>query len=233
MNRAHASLEQLLEIRDGVQNAVSAHVAACTLCQDELRGIESLSKQIFENANLVPDVKVWDRISRTAAFNKENEIDGHGRDEQKSAPIDLLIADRIQTSNVGTLSKAVYSLAASILITGFIGLYLYGQQNINTSTQNQLLQASIQELMLNSRGMERTLQKVALQNELLTTSEQSAAERLYWRLTYVDQMIHENSNDGQSDPARIAMLWNDRIDALTELNQIYYQRQQALDDSEI
>jgi len=238
MNRDnHASLEQLLEIKDGVHNAAAEHVAACKLCQNEIEGLRTLAKQMFEEANKVPDARVWDRISHSVALSKEqaDELDY----QRGSVPLAILMADRAQASNisnlnnVSNLSKAVYSLAASILITGFIGLFLYGQQNVNTSTQNELLYASIQELMLNSRGMERTLEKVAMQNELLTSSEQSAAERLYWRLNYVDQMIDENSNDGQGDPARIKMLWNDRIQALTQLNQIYYQRQQTFDDSEI
>ena len=232
MNRDnHASLEQLLELKDSVHNEAAEHAAACELCQRELESLKALGQQIFVDADQTPDPQVWDRITQSVALRNEHATEQEY--ERGSVPLDLLIADRAQANNVGTLSKAVYSLAASILVTGLIGLYLYGQQNVSTSTQNQMLQASIQELMLNSRGMERILEKVALQNELLTTAEQSAAERLYWRLTYVDQMIHEDSANIQSDPARIKVLWNDRIDALTELNQIYYQRQQTLDDSEI
>ncbi|MFT5656311.1 MAG: hypothetical protein ACI9XU_002038, partial [Arenicella sp.] len=37
----------------------------------------------------------------------------------------------------------------------------------------------------------------------------------------------------KSNPERIKTLWNERINALNVLNQIYYQRQQELDDSEI
>ena len=68
---------------------------------------------------------------------------------------------------------------------------------------------------------------------MLSSAEQSAAERLYWRLSYVDQMIHENSASSETNPERVKTLWNERIEALTGLNQIYYQRKQEFDDSEI
>jgi hypothetical protein len=77
------------------------------------------------------------------------------------------------------------------------------------------------------------LQNVSFQYELLSSSEQSAAERLYWRLSYVDQMIDEDSAKSENNPEHIKTLWNQRINALNGLNQIYYQRQQELDDSEI
>jgi len=86
--------------------------------------------------------------------------------------------------------------------------------------------------MLSSRGMERALQRVSLQSELLTVAERSDAERLYWRLANLDQMINDKGSEND-DPVRVEALWIERVDALNELNQLYYKRQQMLEDSEI
>lgn len=242
----HASTEQLIEIKDGLSNVASEHVQNCQQCQHELEVLQCFNEQIFAEADQKPRPELWNRITATLDMqeSKVTQVDfsqknlGDERGASSSAahtsvdvPVELLIANS-QLSNSGSLSKAVYSLAASILVTGFIGLYIFGQQD-SSREQSQLLASNIQELMLNSRGMEVALQKVALQSELLTTADQSNADRLYWRLTYLDQMIQENSVDNDTNPERIKALWNNRIDALTELNQIYYQRKQELNESEI
>lgn len=245
----HATTEQLLEIKDGLSNSVAAHVQACQACQDELEQLRYLNTQMFDAANQQPRPELWNRIVASVkmtddvqnmqehrnlvsagAITEERGLNGSAA--HADVPVELLLANSTGLNNTQSLSKAIYSLAASVLLTGFIGLYVFGQHS-PSNQQAALLQANIQELMLNSRGMELALQNVAFQHELLSSSEQSAAERLYWRLTYVDQMIDEDSAKSESNPQRIKTLWNERIDALNGLNQIYYQRQQELDDSEI
>jgi len=255
----HATTEQLLEIKDGLSNGVSLHVESCERCQQELFALQMLNEQLFVAADQEPRAELWDRIVESVetgqlqdnclddADTKVNASANYGSSQganqinapeptgsfpHTEVPVELLAANTAQLANPQSLSRAVYSLAASILVTGFIGLYIFGQQG-SSNQQAQQLQANIQELMLNSRGMEVALQQVALQNELLTSSERSTAERLYYRLTYVDQMIHENNSNSESNPQRIESLWNARIATLNELNSLYYQRQQTLDDSEI
>ena len=100
-----------------------------------------------------------------------------------------------------------------------------------SATQQTLaMQTSIHELMLNSQGLEQVLQQVAQQNQALSVANQQAADRLYWRLSKVDQLINQES---PSNAERMEVLWNDRIDALNELNQIYYQHEGTLDAPEI
>ena len=55
------------------------------------------------------------------------------------------------------------------------------------------MQASLNELMLNSRSLEHVLQKVVDQNRALSVSNQKVANRLYWRLTYFDPLINQAS----------------------------------------
>ena len=219
----HANTEQLIEIKDGKTNEISQHVETCEHCMAELNALCRLAEQVFTTANQEPPIGAWGKvmssIGNTENINDRPELD---------VPLELLAAKATAPSNFNSLSTAVYTLAGSILVTGFIGLFIFGQQN-STNQQTQVLQASIQELMLNSRGMEQVLQRVALQNELVSSDDQYAAERLYWRLTHLDQMIQDNNDN----PERIQTLWNGRIDALNQLSTLYYQQQPTLDDSEI
>jgi len=219
----HANTEKLIEIKDGITNEFSQHVQTCDRCKTELMVLCRIADQVFTTANQEIPIGAWDKIkssvSETNNINDRPELD---------VPLELLAAKTTAPSNFNSLSTAVYTLAGSILVTGFIGLFIFGQQS-TTSQQTQVLQASIQELMLNSRGMEQVLQRVALQNELVSTDDQYAAERLYWRLTHLDQMIQDNNDN----PERIQILWNGRINTLNELSDLYYQQQPTLDDSEI
>jgi hypothetical protein len=128
-----------------------------------------------------------------------------------------------------SLSKPIYALAASIAFVGIVSVFMFSQQQ-NEQMQTQIMQASLNELMLNSRGLEHVLQRVADQNQALGVASQKAADRLYWRLTNVDQLINQVSPDNTE---RMEVLWSDRIEALNALNQIYYQQQSTLTTSEI
>jgi hypothetical protein len=227
----HATIEQLLEIKDGQQNSASNHVQSCECCQQELHALRELNEQLFVAADLAPSPELWERIRRSSQTLKESQ---QTASELASAPIELVAAHSGQSAVVQqrTLSNAIYTLAASILVTGFIGLYLFSN-SIGGQSQNELLQANIQQLMINSRGMEQALKDVSIQSELLTTAQRSEADRLYWQLAYVDQMIHESNVDAKSDPQRTEVLWNNRVKALRKLNQLYYERQKTLDESEI
>lgn len=221
----HASIEELLEIKDGEHNAASQHVAACDHCQRELATLHALNQQLFAVADQSPRAELWQRIQETAGQHATTA-------PAAAVPMELLAGQYQNQRQQRSLSNAIYTLAASVLMTGFIGLYMFSQ-NGNLQTNDQLMQANIQQLMINSRGMEQALNKVALQSELLTTSQRTEADRLYWQLAYLDQMIHESNTTSHTDPQRLEVLWNNRIQALRELNQLYYQRQQTLDDSEI
>ena len=223
----HATTEQLLELKDGLENDVSEHVRSCQHCQTELACLVNLSKQIFYTAEHQPYGDIWQKIIGTNRQQEEIREQIAGRSES-DVPLSLLAA----TNSNNSLSRSIYALAGSVLLTGVISLFIFGQQG-TAIQQTELLHADVRELMLNSRVMEQVLQKVAVRSDMLNSDQQTAVDRLYWRLSYVDQLIHENSDDQSTDPKVIEALWNDRIDALSELNQLYYQRQQTLEDSEI
>lgn len=223
----HANLQQLLEIKDGLENSASAHVQECVHCRAELESLVAMAGQIAASADQSPPADMWQRIQRTVTAKTEPLPFSTA---SQAVPEELLYAAR--QSRWSSLTAAVYTLAFSVFATGLLSFY-GGNRSVDPVTQSDYLQANVGELMLNSRGLETVLQHVSVQDMLLTSEERRLLDRLHWRLTYVDQMIHEHTIDNEADPIRAEHLWNERVDALTELNQLYYQAQYALADSDI
>lgn len=225
----HANIEQLLEIKDGLENEASAHLESCEQCQAELRALQSLQSAMFSSADAVPPTRVFDRIQASLAAQNDAEV--------STAPLSLVAAAAGPAASTGirwgSLNTAIYTLALSILVTGLIGFYSLNNQQTAAFYQAEELQASIEQLMLNSRGLESVLQRVKAQDNGLTPAERDVADRLYWRLMYVDQMIHESNREDQQDPQKIQVLWGDRVNALTELNQLYHGGPTNVGDPEI
>ncbi len=223
----HANIDQLLEIRDGEDNSMRDHVSECEQCQAalaELQSLESLvGSSMFDAADKIPSEGAWGRIQQT--LDLESELDRLDSNNVLSMPAYSAAPTAVNKS----LTNAIYSLAASIAFIGVIGVFMFSTQQSATQ-QTLAMQTSIHELMLNSRGLEQVLQQVAQQNQALSVANQQAADRLYWRLSKVDQLINQES---PSNAERMEVLWNERIDALNELNQIYYQHEGTLDAPEI
>lgn len=237
----HASLDDLISIRDGEWRAVSAHISDCEFCQARLEEVYSAGEKLkdhllFEAERPVPTT-AWAAIQ---AQLEERGSDTHvlpmgfaaseAINEQSTAG--QIIAGSKTTSFWSSINTAIYSLAAAIVFTGSVSLYTFqGQQQARVEARE--LQASIQSLMDNSRGLESVLQEVAAQNSALSLSDQSAVERLQWRLMMVDQKIHESESSDDVSYEQIKALWADRIDALNELNRLYYTNQVSMNNGEI
>lgn len=234
----HASLAELVAIRDGEQPAVLAHVAECEFCQARLEEVHaaahSLQQAMLFEAELPVPSNVWKQIEQRMAT--------HGGSQAETASQDTIGLDTLgaqlaaqsanKTSIWSSVNTALYSLAAAVVFTGLVSLYTFqGQQQ--TRIETQALQASIQNLMDNSRGLESVLQKVATQNGALAAADSAAIERLQWRLMMVDQKINESESSEDITYEQIKELWADRIDALSELNQLYYTNQVAANEGEI
>lgn len=218
----HASTEQLLEIKDGLTTAMSEHVADCKVCQRELDFLIEIGESIGaallnEPLQAQPECydRVWQRVQETVTRRDDESLSNR------------LFEPMLDKAVVGgsrfswnSLSTAVYSLAIAVMFTGFIALYSTLQRD-NIAQQTEILQASIDDLMLNSHSLEVMLQQVASQSSQLSESERRIADRLYWRLSYLDQMISENAGADGPASERVKALWGNRVEALTDLNQLY------------
>ncbi len=222
----HANTDELLDYLNDEQRinssaTKSAHIRECDHCQAELNALSTIGPVLFNHVDEKPRDEVWERLQRSL-YSGTSESDVVTRVHQAEVY-------QLRPSVYQSLSKSIYALAASVAFVGVIGVFMFSQQQSNNQ-QTQRLQASINELMTNSRGLEQSLQTVALQNRALSDANQRVADRLYWKLTYVDQLIHEAAPE---DSERVKTLWNDRVEALNELRQIYFERDSARETSEI
>lgn len=210
----HAKFEDLLAIKDAEPNLMSDHVQQCLYCQSELDALSDIGEQMFQHFDSIPNEDVWQRIQASVKDNQESH---------KGSTVLPMNPHSMQT-----LTRAIYALAASIAFVGLVSVFMLAGNSQNQ--QAQLLQASVDQLMTNSRGLEQSLQQVVQQNQALSVSNQQAADRLYWRLTYVDQLIQGASPE---DSEQLKVLWNDRVEALNELNKLYFERTSVVAYSEI
>jgi len=227
----HASIGDLISMRDGDASLHTQHIDECVFCQARLEEVYSAAKSIqdvllFEAELPVPNA-AWLKI--------ESELRAKGIEDHASVP--PVGAHQAMTTTTNTafwssISTAIYSLTAAVVFTGAVSLYTFqGDQQARLETQ--ALQASVQNLMDNSRGLESVLQQVATRTSPLTVSQQSMEERLQWRLMMVDQKIHESESSDDINYEQIKGLWADRVDALNELNKLYYNNQVAANNGQI
>ena len=206
----HAEIDDLLAIKNGEESPMLAHVNECTECQSELIALSAVGAQLFAHYDSEPSDLAWSRIQRTLAADANADV------------------IQIKPSNIQSISRAIYALAASIAFVGVVSVFMLSGNSQNQQTQ--LLQASVNQLMTNSRGLEQALQQVAQQNQALSVANQQAADKLYWRLTYVDQLIQGAQ---PQDSEQLKVLWRDRVDALNALNKLYFERDNTIFRSEI
>lgn len=222
-NSQHATTEQLLEIRDGIRLPISDHVEGCAICQAELTAIEEITEGMFTQADQRPPREVWQRIRSTLADREALSTE---------PPMGIMGAAPAPVAEVSvwkTMTGAVYALAASVMFAGVISVYFFGQQNA-LQQQNQFLQASMNELMLNSRGLEQVRQQVAAQGQILNANHQASIDRLYWRISYLDQQLNAIDLNQPEQALQAKDLWTARVDALNEINKLYYQTNVVADN---
>ncbi len=224
----HANIEQLLDIRDGLENQMSAHVESCEQCQAELAYLGKLGQQIFEAHDQQPGDEHWQKIVEQSGLQDGGLHESSPTSEPTyviGQSAEQMVSPAVMQNN--SLSRSIYTLAASVMFVGLVSIFMISQQN-SAQLQTNQMQASINQLMMNSQGLENVLQQVGARDERLSAEDQAAAERLYWKLTYVDQALHAANPEEPEEAERIKILWSDRVEVLNELNRLFYQRKDAL-----
>ena len=96
----HASISELLAVRDGEKGIAYQHVTDCQMCQLEIKRLDDIGSRLVD----LPEVEVpddsWQKI----------------------------VAQRTQSTSVkpsGSLVRSIYALAASIMIVGFSAILTF------------------------------------------------------------------------------------------------------------
>lgn len=184
----HASTEQLLRIKDGDKSQYNEHIYNCKRCQKTLSEITQMQSELQSSSTRAP-VDMWDKIQ--FQYQSKQNI-----------------------SRSSALVRAIYTLAATILLTGGLIVFSNHQQSQINIEQYQ----DITQLMASSNSLENS---IAMQvNSLQTNGEPLYQnEKLKWRLMLIDQMIQSTQTD---DLNNLIILWQDRIRALRALSQNIY-----------
>lgn len=235
----HATLKELLAIRDGEYSTKLDHVSQCSFCQARLEEVYSaaanLQSSLMFEADLPVPERVWTQLERRLREKGVSEND-HQSPWSTAQPTNVVAAmsTKAKPSFWSSINAAIYSLAAAIMFTGMVSLYNSNNQN-QSQFETQALQASIQNLMDSSRGLESVLQEVVTQNQSRSAglANQSEIDRLKWQLMLVDQKINESEQTDSVSYEDVKALWGERVETLTELNKLYYSNQVAKSSGEI
>lgn len=181
----HANTENLLLIKDGKKTQYDEHVSRCDRCQKELDAITQVQIELQNTSTQVPH-DMWNKIQSEYQSGRNSK-------------------------NTTGLIRAIYTLAATILITG--GLIVFS--NYQQSQSNQGLYQEINQLMAQSSSLENLLSmqtdRVEIDNNNLFN-----IEKIKWRLMLIDQQIQASQF---ADIDEQITLWQDRIRALQAINQ--------------
>ena len=181
----HASTEQLLGIKDDGDSQSSQHVRHCQICQKALLELKQIQSELQSLSTQAP-VGMWNKIQSEYEF-KQN------------------------TNHSSGLIKSIYTLAASILLTGGLLVFSNYQQAQSNLKQFQ----DITQLMANSSALENSIAMHANSGQI-NSETLYQNEKLKWRLMLIDQKMQSTQTD---DLNNHIILWQDRIRALTDLNQ--------------
>ena len=187
----HASMTELLAARDGELGLASSHIIECQFCQNEIGKLELISKGLQELPDQQTPNTAWKDI--VSSYNKQPQQ----RKLQKAT----------------SLIRAVYALAASILVVGFTTIL-----NVNQAPASQV-DNLLAELQAESRALEYVLSNYPFRDGQLTPQQNFKVEQLQWKLTMLDKRlmdIHPQQNNKQ-----LEALWATRVKHLNTLHAAY------------
>jgi len=181
----HASTEQLLLIKDGEKSQCDEHVHNCKFCQKALFELSQVQSELQNLSNQAP-ADMWNKIQSEYQFKQD-------------------------AKHSSSLIKAIYTLAATILLTGGLIVFSNHQQSQSNAEQYQ----NITQLMANSSALEKSIAMLVNSGEI-NSDALYQNKKLKWRLMLIDQKIQSTHAE---DLNNHIVLWQDRIRALKSLNQ--------------
>lgn len=157
----HATIEQILDIKDGIKTPVDHHVAECQSCQKALQEIMQMHHELNHLKEESVPSDAWQKIRLNSTITQN---------QSKST----------------SLVRAIYTLAASILIGSVI---IVGFGNNPYSEQDRQYNELIR-VMVESNTLENVIAKqITNGSHLVNSVNQLRIDQLKWRLMLIDQKI--------------------------------------------
>ena len=187
----HANVDELLQIKDGDDIAIKSHVTSCNHCQQVLKELINTQEQLQNLTATVPE-NAWQHI--------QSEYQDMNKPHQNFQ-----------------LTKAIYSLVATVLITGAGVIFMLSQYSTKENSKHHMMM----QLIADSNTLENIIAVKQITNETALSQQASfRIDTIKWRLMLIDQKIQSVSS---SDIDKKIALWQDRIRALQAINCNYNQ----------
>ena len=200
----HASLEQLIGLRDEEPVAVEVqqHVRGCSQCAAALNGLLAARERVQALADPLPPADAWQRI----------------------------LAASERSSRRRRWLPAAAGLAVAATVVGMvISFGPHGQRPADTAlataSQSVGQPADINQLMAQSRYLERAVYKLGGQSDdtAMSAGTASTIAALEDRIALIDYEIG-TANQAPQAPAsdHVKQLWQQRVDLLQSLAAVRY-----------
>lgn len=197
----HASIDQLLSLRDGVPVDAEAmrHLDDCSLCTNELARLRQLQRRMQSLPELDPPAAIWSRIQARAAA--------------PAAP---------RHSRIGL------AVAAALVVAVVSGLLM--RQPASPSLQAPLAmpaesaaadEVPLEELVAQSRELEEILQHLPGRPAVERVSLAATIDTIEQRVQWLDQQISYAPADALND-AQTYRLWSERVALMDSLVKVRY-----------
>ncbi len=180
----HATTAELLEVKEGKKTPMSAHVLNCQFCAEALAELSAIQEKMCCHSFKLPQ-KMWPKI---ACQLEENQ---NGCDHRK-------------------LSRALYTMAASIVIAAFIMVLMLSAPKQHKESEYQV----IMQLMMQSSLLENVVASQLRSQQVGYVKDEIGMEMKHWRLIQIDNAIQSAD---VSDTTLQLVLWKTRVDTLRAL----------------
>jgi hypothetical protein len=199
----HASLEQLIALRDGepVDAAIKAHAHACRECNARIDSLADLRTHLSGLPVFGLPEDAWDAIA--ARVRKYDEMHAARRRRRGAAGI---------------------AIAASVAVAAGVWMFrMPSYHQPETSAAVRPSAASLSQLVDQSRSLEGTVISLNASADHMAISAGTAATvaALEDRIALVDYQINSASAHVSSSP-ELTQLWQQRVDLLQSLAAVRY-----------
>jgi hypothetical protein len=196
----HASIDQLLSIRDGepVDAEVTQHARGCAFCCAELERLRRVTDRLRSLEMPEPPAIAWDQIRDRVA-----------------------VADSSRPRRIAFASAA--ALAAAVVLAGLWLRYSGSEspQHPVASTQPVRPTVPIEHLLAQSRELDELLsylpQRPAVERVAMAATIDTIEQRVQW----LDQQLSYAPVAGLDD-AQTYQLWRERVDLMDSLVKVRY-----------
>jgi hypothetical protein len=196
----HASIDQLLSIRDGepVDAEISQHARSCASCCAELERLQQVTERLRSLEMPQPPALAWEQIRNR-----------------------LEVSDSSRPRRIAFASAA--ALAAAVVLSGLWLRYSGSEspQHFVASTQPVQPVVPIEHLLAQSRELDELLsylpQRPAVERVAMAATIDTIEQRVQW----LDQQLSYAPVAGLDD-AQTYQLWRERVDLMDSLVKVRY-----------